>query len=350
MQSLWLRRSEWAVCYKSQLPVRGNNTNNLSEAGVRILKEIVFSRVKAYNVVEIFQFVVDKLESYYQHRILCIAHNRIDRYIQVKFRGLHVGRIFKEDIRPVLEDKDRFLVKSRRDSLTEYRVDMNIGTCSCVAGKDGSPCSHQLAVAINFHRVSLNCIPTFHSSMRRQLACIAIGSEAKSDLSFYAAVSQCADEADQCDMMTAEDDLTSTSLLARIQRLSEDTDSVPNLDNKTEEPDEIPETFLSHQIDLIFSDLKARLKQQDPQFVSGVNKFIDSYKKMNNSTAVIASSLHCFGSHVHGRTVTSVKGGSIRRGRQIPVQATASGRRKYGSKGKSPVLLEDLLTLNRKKM
>ena len=106
---------------------------------------------------------------------------------------------------------------------------MNIGPCSCVAGKDGSPCSHQLAVAINFHRVSLNCIPTFHSSTRRQLACIAIGSEAKSDLSFYAAVSQCADEADQCDMMTAEDDLMSTSLLAQIQRLSEDTDSVPNL-------------------------------------------------------------------------------------------------------------------------
>ena len=82
MQSLWLRRSEWAVCYRSQLPVRGNNTNNLFEAGVRILKEIVFSCVKAYNVVEMFQFVVDKLESYYQRRILC-AHNRIDRYIQV---------------------------------------------------------------------------------------------------------------------------------------------------------------------------------------------------------------------------------------------------------------------------
>ena len=92
---------------------------------------------------------------------------------------LHAGRIFKEDIRPVLEDKDQFLVKSRRGSLTEYRVDMNIGTCSCVAGKDGSPCSHQLAVAINFHRVSLNCIPTFNSSTRRQLACIAIGSEEK---------------------------------------------------------------------------------------------------------------------------------------------------------------------------
>ena len=51
---------------------------------------------------------------------------------------------------------------------------------------------------------------------------------------------------------------------------------------------------------------------------------------MSNSTAVIASSLHYFGSGVQGKTVTSVKGGSICRGRQIPVQGTA------GSKGKSP--------------
>ena len=66
--------------------------------------------------------------------------------------------------------------------------------------------------------------------------------------------------------------------------------------------------------------------------MSRVKKFIDRYKKMSNSTAVIASSLHCFGSHVQGRTVTSVKGGSICRGRRIPVQATATGRQKYGSK------------------
>ena len=70
--------------------------------------------------------------------------------------------------------------------------------------------------------------------------------------------------------------------------------------------------------------------------MSGVKKFIDHYKKMSNSTAVIFSSVHSFGSHVLGRTVTSVKGGSICRGRRIPVQAAATGRRKYGSKGKSP--------------
>ena len=68
------------------------------------------------------------------------------------------GRILKEDIRTILEDSDQILVRSRWDILT---VDMNIGTCTCVTGRDESPDSHQPAVAINFQTFSLNCIPTF---------------------------------------------------------------------------------------------------------------------------------------------------------------------------------------------
>ena len=47
----WSRRKEWAVCFRKHLLVRGNYTNNYSEAGIRVLKELVFSRVKAYNHV-----------------------------------------------------------------------------------------------------------------------------------------------------------------------------------------------------------------------------------------------------------------------------------------------------------
>ena len=128
--------------------------------------------------------------------------------------------------------------------------------------------------------------------MRRQLVYIAIRNEAKSNLPIFLCcyVSVCTDEADHCDMMTAEDDLNSTSLLTSI-RLSEDMDSVPNLDSKTEDQDEISETSLSHQLDTTFGDLKTELTQQDPQFMSGVKKVIDRCKKMRNSTAVIASSL-----------------------------------------------------------
>ena len=54
VQGLWDKRKEWALCYRENLPIRGNNTNNISEAGVRILKEIVLSRVKAYILLNYF--------------------------------------------------------------------------------------------------------------------------------------------------------------------------------------------------------------------------------------------------------------------------------------------------------
>ena len=57
-------------------------------------------------------------------------------------------------------------------------------------------------------------------------------------------------------MMTADHDWKSTSLLTRIQRLSEDTNSVPNLESKTEGLDKISGTSLSHQLDINFGDLK----------------------------------------------------------------------------------------------
>ncbi len=39
------------------------------------------------------------------------------------------------------------------------------------------------------------------------------------------------------------------------------------------------------------------------------------------------------------KTISYIQGGGqIRRGRQIPVQATASGRRKYGLKGKASAI------------
>jgi len=101
ISNLWPRHDEWASFYRSGLPGRGNNTNNMSEPGVRILKEIVFSRVKAYNLVEMFQFVTEKLENYYQCKLLSVAHNRLDHYIQARFRGINAGKYPKSTSRPL---------------------------------------------------------------------------------------------------------------------------------------------------------------------------------------------------------------------------------------------------------
>ena len=52
-----------------------------AESGIRILKDIVFRRVKAYNLVQLFEFLTVTFELYYECRLLAVAHNRMDRYI-----------------------------------------------------------------------------------------------------------------------------------------------------------------------------------------------------------------------------------------------------------------------------
>jgi len=68
---------EWALCYRKSFLVRGNHTNNVAEAGIYILKEIVFGRIKDYNLVQMFQFVADVMELYYKRCLLSVAHNRL---------------------------------------------------------------------------------------------------------------------------------------------------------------------------------------------------------------------------------------------------------------------------------
>jgi hypothetical protein len=43
----WKNRHEWALVYRQELVTRGQNTNNIAEAGIRIIKDLVFEHIKA---------------------------------------------------------------------------------------------------------------------------------------------------------------------------------------------------------------------------------------------------------------------------------------------------------------
>ncbi|XP_064648753.1 uncharacterized protein LOC135500965 [Lineus longissimus] len=59
------RRHAWAVSLREELPIRGDNTNNYVEAAMRILKDKVFNGVKAFNVVQLLDFMLTRFEAYY---------------------------------------------------------------------------------------------------------------------------------------------------------------------------------------------------------------------------------------------------------------------------------------------
>ena len=59
-------------CFRDQILLRGNNTNNYAESGIRILKDTVFKRVKAYNLVQLFEFMIVTFELYYAYAVLAV--------------------------------------------------------------------------------------------------------------------------------------------------------------------------------------------------------------------------------------------------------------------------------------
>lgn len=128
VKSSW-ERTEWALCYRQHLVTRGNHTNNYAEAGMRIVKEQVFSRVKAFNLVQMFHFITDTLDSYYCRHLLSTAHNRLDRHIAKRFQRLRAKSVPVELISCI--GLNQYEVQSCSEEKTTYTVDTAIGICSC---------------------------------------------------------------------------------------------------------------------------------------------------------------------------------------------------------------------------
>jgi hypothetical protein len=56
MSKLKSRMEEWAVCYQKNLQIHGHNTNNIVEASIRILKDIVFDVLENYHKRRLIKF------------------------------------------------------------------------------------------------------------------------------------------------------------------------------------------------------------------------------------------------------------------------------------------------------
>ena len=172
---LWERRQFWALSFRLGLPIRGNNTNNYVERSFGIMKDIIFARTKAYNPVQIFQFIITNMERFYERRVLGIAHKH-PGHLRIAKRFLCPGweTINMNEIRKTYVDNE-FLVPSTKDANFDYIVNSEIGVCSCPVGMSGAPCKHQGAVAIKYHLSTLNFILSLTPSDRVVYAYIALG-------------------------------------------------------------------------------------------------------------------------------------------------------------------------------
>jgi len=94
LRTLWDRHREFCLAFRKALPVHGVNTNNFVESGMRILKENVFERTRAFNVVQLFDFLVARYDSYMK-RLLDVAHQR--RPVSAAQVSLHTDQCVQKD-------------------------------------------------------------------------------------------------------------------------------------------------------------------------------------------------------------------------------------------------------------
>ena len=115
-------------------------------------------------------------------------NSRVETYVALRFQGINAQKVAKQDIQTT--ENGWYTVQSQTVRGEYYSVNTTIGFCTCLKGKDGSPCVHQAAVVIQCGEYGLNFSTSASSSARQKLAQIALGDGAIQDAGFYSSLHQ----------------------------------------------------------------------------------------------------------------------------------------------------------------
>ena len=297
LEIFWKRRSEWALSFRVEKIFRNNHTNNYAEAAIRILKEMIFGRVKAYNLIQMFNFITDTMETYYANRLLDMAHSRFRPGISLRFRDVQTSiksvtkvEQFSESIYCVTENLEKENI--------EFLVDMEIGTCSCIKGVTGLECKHQAAVAKHYKVHSVNIPPFFSKQARQTFAILAVGASKVMEIDFYAHLRDT--EVTHDTVQSSANDYDINSHTPTITSTETPRTEVVNHSHHTQkQADEWSQIIGTYKTKLneITDDLILRLQKGDQNVTSGVSKFISMYTKLKAShspSSAIGHALHMF--------------------------------------------------------
>ncbi|XP_037568245.2 uncharacterized protein LOC119449132 [Dermacentor silvarum] len=120
---------EWVQMYRTNLATRGHNTNNYSEASIRILKDVVLCRTKAFNAVALVEIVVSTWEKYFETRLLRHAHHREASH-RLTFEHL-LQDLPELPAGSITKSGETYYVPSSSSTAT-HEVQADVGICSCL--------------------------------------------------------------------------------------------------------------------------------------------------------------------------------------------------------------------------
>ncbi|GBL96638.1 hypothetical protein AVEN_207801-1 [Araneus ventricosus] len=184
LMQMWNRTELRCLAFRDE-SVKGHNTNNFSEVAIRIFKDEVLSRVRAYNVITLIDFCSTTLEGYSTRRLQEFANSRNPgpRLFLEKMKKNSLDSrnpINPEHLKKIQCNESQFSVLS--ENIT-YFVDVLSACCSCSAGRLGKFCKHQFAVNYYYNICGKN-FPAVGAKEKHEIACLPLGQEAP-PVAFY---------------------------------------------------------------------------------------------------------------------------------------------------------------------
>ena len=64
------------MCYRVELHLRGNNTNNLCKAQFLVIKDTILNRQKEVNVVGLMDKFTNELDQHYSNKLLSVSSGK----------------------------------------------------------------------------------------------------------------------------------------------------------------------------------------------------------------------------------------------------------------------------------
>ncbi|GFV45680.1 SWIM-type domain-containing protein [Trichonephila clavipes] len=136
------RKKEWILFFRNELITRNHNTNNFSEASIRILKDVILCRARAFNVIALCEFFIGIWEEYFTKKLFEFASSRrlsvTVLYDKIRKKS---ANFIEHDVQEL--SKNLFQIKSGEN---KYIIKTDVGVCSCPSGSTGAFCKHQCAL------------------------------------------------------------------------------------------------------------------------------------------------------------------------------------------------------------
>ena len=316
---LYSRKTEWALCFRNNLLLRGNNTNNYCEAAMKIFKDKILHRTKAYNIIQLIDFICNYLEEFYCRLLIDIANGRCTRRSKGLVKETSIG---EENIQ--FDAGDHYIVQSETHADVQYDVDMGLGVCSCTKGWNGGGCKHQAAIVFHHGVASINFLPVSQHE-QNHYHFLATGKTLHNDWFAPLKSSTVTSSSQPQDVSSASETVVDMNISMDVVAPATEPVSMDYCEEESLDD-------LFRKVDNIATCIKDCLRTDRKYFEPSVQKYVASFHKLNSHSQII-SALSSFGKY----SGVSTEGKVIASSKRIGIQPTAIARRKHRLRGKKVV-------------